>query len=468
MIRSKCVQILSLLLPLSVTAGCGSGSSAALGSQPSSASIFTVATDASLPSVVSAQLTVDSVTLANGSTNVSVLTAPAMVDFAKLNGLHDLIDLNSVPTGTYTSATLTLESTASIGYIDTTVTPPAVHTMTGTLSPTVVTVALAKPFTLNAADLVGLRMEFDIRQSLAVDGTGQLTGAVNPTFHMQLLNATDANVSIDDFRGGYVGAAGNNSFLMQGPLGRQWTVSSDNNTEFDTGDQMASFTTNSIVDVSGQLNPVTHAIDASEISLVSTDKFVMGGLLTSVRPPSGAARAADLYIRSELPAISGINPGQITTLTLNGSEVYRIANLPIPLTALLFNNMSLAAGQHVAVGGVLNTVSGVTTLIPHRVILMRQGQSGTWVPASTMITTGNNGSFQLTDNSTGGVLLPAPLTVLTTGNTMFINLSGLQGLSGTTSIPLRVVGLVLIDSNDPYTHGRSPVMVARFIEQIVP
>jgi hypothetical protein len=148
--------------------------------------------------------------------------------------------------------------------------------------------------------------------------------------------------------------------------------------------------------------------------------------------------------------------------------LYKIANLPIPLTTLLFSNTSLAAGQHVAVGGVLNTIGGVTTLLPHRVVLERQGQSGAWVPASTIIATGNNGSFQLTDNSTAGVLLPTPLTVLTTSNTTFINLSGLPALSGTAAIPLRVVGLVLIDSNDPYTHGRGPVMVARFVEQIIP
>jgi hypothetical protein len=464
---SKRVLTLLLSLGLVVIVGCGTGSSSSLGSQTQSASIFTMATDASLPSVVSCQITVNTVTLFNGKTNVSVLSAPVIEDFAKLNGLHDLIDLSSVPTGTYTSATLTLANTASIGYIDTTVTPPAIHTLTGNLSQTTVTVPLVNPFVLNAADLVGLRMEFDIAASLATAG-GQITGAVNPTFHMQLLNAADANVSIDDFRGGYVGAAGNNSFVMQGPLGRQWTVTADNNTDFDTGDQIASFTTNSIVDVSGQLDPVTHSIDATEISLVSTDKFLMGGLLTSVRPPSGAATAADLYIRSEIPAVSGINPGQITTLTLNGSEVYKIANLPIPLTALVFNNSALAAGQHVAVGGVLNTTGGVTTLIPHRIVLARQGQSGSWVPASTIITAGNNGSFQLTDNSTDGALLPNSLTVLTTSNTNFVNLSGLSALSGSATIPLRVVGLILIDSNDPYTHSRGAVMIARRVEQITP
>ncbi len=302
--RLKCVQTLLLMLPLAVVAGCSSGSSAGVTTQSQSASIFTVATDASLPSVVSCLVTVNTVTLYNGTTNVTALSAPVVEDFAKLNGLHDLLDLNTVPTGTYTSATLTLGSTATIGYIDTTVSPPAVHTMTGNLVPTTVTVNLTNPFVLNAADLVGLRMEFDIAASLATNSSGQITGAVNPTFHMQLLNATDANVSIDDFRAGYVGAAGSNSFLVQGPVGRQWTVTANNNTSLDTGDQISSFTTNSIVDVSGQLDPVTHAIDATEISLLSTDKFIKGRTTsTSVRkPPTGAATAADLHISdAELP-----------------------------------------------------------------------------------------------------------------------------------------------------------------------
>ncbi len=90
----------------------------------------------------------------------------------------------------------------------------------------------------------------------------------------------------------------------------------------------------------------------------------------------------------------------VTTVTLSGSEVYRVGWIPQFLTALLFNNSSLSAGQHVEVGGVLQTVNGVTTLVPHRIVLARQGQAGTWVPGSTKISTGNNGSFQLADNST--------------------------------------------------------------------
>jgi hypothetical protein len=305
-------------------------------------------------------------------------------------------------------------------------------------------------------------MEFDLRHSLATDGNGNVTGSVNPMFQMQLLGADDSSVSIDDFHGGVVGATNSTSFVMQGPKGRQWTVQTNANTVLDDPTiSISSFTTNTIVEVSGQLDPVTHDIDASELEVVSNDSFFLGGLFTSIRPPSGAPTQADLYVRAELPDINGIQDGQIETLNLNGSEVYKIANLNNPITTLLFNNSALAAGQSVGIGGKLATTNGVSTLTVHRVVLRRQGQEGPWVPGSTVVQSGNAGSFQFTDNWTAGLLLPSPLTVLTTNNTRFINLSGLSALAGTQAIPLRVVGFVLIDPS-----RSTPVMVARSVEQV--
>jgi len=224
---------------------------------------------------------------------------------------------------------------------------------------------------------------------------------------------------------------------------------------------VSSFTTDTIVEISGQLDPVSHDIDASEIEVVSNDEFVLGELFTSIRPPSGPATQADLYVRYELPDITGIQDGQIETLALNGSEIYKIANINNPITTLLFNNSALAAGQVVDVGGSVTTTNGVSTLTVHRVVLRRQGQAGTWVPGSTVVQSGNAGSFQLNDNWTAGVLLPSPLTVLTTNATIFVNLDGLSGLSGSQALPIRVVGFILID---PATN--QPVMVARSVEEL--
>jgi len=460
----KCVLAVMAFLTATTLVGCGSGANSSSGFTAQSASVFTVATDSpTVPSVVSFTTNVTNVTLLNASNqSVSVLTQTANVDFARLNGLHQLIDLNAVPPDTYTQATISL-SAPVISYIDTTKNPPVVTMLNGNFggnATTSVTVPLANPFTLHSADLVGLRMEMNLAKSLVTDGSGNLTGAITPAFHMQLLNATDANVSIDDFRGGVSGVTGADTFTMQGPHGRLWNVVTSQSTDFDTNEMISSFTSNTMVEVSGQLDPVTKNIDCSELAVISNDKFAISGLFTSIRPPSGAATAADVFVREEVPDISGVPLGQITTLTLNGSETYKIANLQNPLTALLFNNSALTAGQTVTVGGALNTTNGVTTLIPHRIVLNRQGQSGATVAGSVTGGSGgsNNGSFTFTDNSQAGILLPNPLTVITGNQTHFINLSGLSALNG-PSVPVRVVGFILLNAG-------TPVMVARSVEEL--
>jgi hypothetical protein len=459
---SKVTGVFFAFLSAIALSSCGSGGGGS--STPPTqdqATVYTIGTDAPLPSVVTCEVTVSGITLNNGTTNVSVLSQPADVDFAQLSGLHQLLDLTSVPTGTYTSATITISSPV-IGYIDTSVSPPTASTLNGTLSTNSVTVNFAQPVSVTSADLFGLRMEFDLRQSLATDSNGQITGAVNPVFEVALENALTDQIPIDEFMAGVIGVTGTNTFNVQGPHGRQWTVTTNSNTIYDDPSiAVSSFTTDTIVGVSGTIDPVTHNIDATEIDVVSMDKFYLDGLLTSVRPPSGGATAADLYVRDELPAINGISYGQIETLTLNGTENYHIEHLNLPLTTLLFNNSALAAGQRVGIAGTLTTNNGASQLTVKRVVLQRQGQAGTWVPGSTMIQSGNLGSFSLNDNWTAGVLLPQPLPVLTTNDTNFINLSGLSALTGASPISIRVVGFILID---PATG--LPVMISRSVEQL--
>jgi uncharacterized protein DUF4382 len=457
----KVMGVFAALFAALVLSSCGGGAGTGTPTSQDQASIYTVGTDAPLPSVISCEVNVSGITLNNGTTNVSVLSQPQIVDFAQLSGLHQLLDLTAVPTGTYTSATITIASPV-IGYINTTNNPPTISTINGTLTQSSVTVNFAQPVVVSNADLFGLRMEFDLRQSLQTDGNGQVTGVVNPTFDVALLNSTDSQVSIDDFHGGVVGVTGNNTFNMQGPHGRQWMVTTDASTVLDDpSTAIGSFTSNTIVEVSGTLDPVTHAIDASEVEVVSNDDFFMGGLFTSIRPAPGPATAADLYVRELLPAVNGVSDGQIETLALNGSEKYMIEHINLPLTTLLFNNSELAPGQRVGIGGELTTTNGTSTLTVHRVVLRRQGQAGTWVPGSTMVQNGNAGTFQLNDNWTAGVLLPSPLAVFTTNDTNFINLTGLSALQGTQPISIRVVGFILINQ----ATGQ-PVMVARSVEQL--
>jgi len=461
--KLKAMGVFLAIFAILSLVSCGGGGGASAPPAQQTGSIFTIGTDdPPVPSVVSVQVQLTSIQLSDGTTTVNLLNGPQTVDFAKLNGLRGLLDLEDVQAGSYTSAIIMVGG-VTIGYLDTTQNPPVLSTITATVSPMTVTQQLASPLVLNNQDLVGFFMDLDLRQSLGLDANGNVNGNFNPTFDVKAVSVDDADAEIDDFAAGVlsVNPAGN-QFMIQGPHGRQFTVDTTASTDFDDpSTPMANWDTDTIVSVSGTLNRVTQDITASEVEVLSTDHFYLEGLDTFVQNTNGIASQINLYAWAELPNLAGAPLGEIDPIALTGKEDYMIAYLHIPLTTLLFNPSTQLAGQRVIFGGKLNNSTNPPGLTVHRVILQRQGQRGPWVPGSTQIQSGNTGTFTFNDNYLAGVLLPEPVTVLTSDFTNFINLNGLSALSGPNPIPLRIVGYILID---PAT--QSPIMVARSVEQL--
>src|ERR1700733_12449151 len=196
--------------------GCGGGASSPAGSTTTSesGSVFVTGTDAPLPSVVSFQVDITGLTVSDGvNPPVSVLSGTQTVDFARLNGLHTLLDLNSIPAGTYSSVNVTLAN-PEIMYLNVTnpqATPPTrptVTTLNATSSPTVtltqssVPITLSSPLTVSAGDIIGLSFDFDLRHSIQVDANGNFTGVVNPTLDLKAVTPSDSDAYIDDFVAG--------------------------------------------------------------------------------------------------------------------------------------------------------------------------------------------------------------------------------------------------------------------------
>jgi hypothetical protein len=461
---SNATGVFASLLAIFALSSCGGG--AGTGTPPptqQTGGMFTIGTDSpTLPSVVSVQVQITSITLTDGTTTVNLLNGPQTVDFAKLNGLRSLLDLEDVAAGTYTSANITV-GTVTIQYLDTTQSPPLLTTIPATVAPMTVTQALKTPLVLADNDLVGFFMDLDLKQSIQTDMNGNVTGNFTPTFDVKGLSVDDADAQIDCFYAGVVSVnPAGNQFVIQGPRGRQFTVDTSSSTNFDSSEMPASYDTNTIVEVSGTLNRVTRDIVASEVEVVSTDHFFVEGLDTFVQSSNGQASAINAYARAELPDLAGYPLGQIDTIPLTGMEKYMIADLHIPLTSLLFGPSSQLAGQRVLFGGKLDTTVNPPAVTVHRVVLERQGQRGDWVVGSTNVQNRNSGTFSLNDNYLAGVLLPQPLTVMTTNFTNFINLSGLSALSGSQPIHIRVVGFILITPGA----NNTPVMVARSVEAL--
>ena len=454
--------------------GCGSSSNYTMPvSQQQAGTVFVSGGDAPLPSVISFKVVISSISVAEGtSTPVTVTTGPQTVDFAKLNGLHTLLDLNTIPAGTYDTVTVTLAN-PEIDYLNVTnpqtnpPTRPAISSLTSTTTPpatlstSMVPISLSSLLVVNSGDVIGLGFEFDIRKSLAVDVNGQITGVVNPTIHVKAITPSDADAYIDEFIAGVTTInAGGNSFTIQGPHGHAFTVNVNQQTEWEGSETINDLTSTSIVSISGTLDRTDGTFLADTVAILSQDKFFAGGLITYVDPPVNTAQDFDLYVRDVLPAGTGFTSGQISTIDLTGNEKYfiywmhnRFVNPRF--SNIFFNSALMVAGQHVSIGGPF-TNGNVTV---KRVVLRHEGHSGTLVSGSTNV---GASTFQFNSNGLAGVLFNGPVTVYVTPFTKFGGgLTSLQDLTNNPTNPLRVIGIVL---KDPISS--QPVFVARSVTEL--
>ena len=425
-------------------------------------SAFVVGTDAPLASVVSFTTTIQSIDAidANGKSQ-SLLSGTPSVDWARYNGLNTMIDLNSVPADTYTQIQVTFATSPAptIGYLQTGSGAPTIATMPATFTTTSVTQTLTNPLVVTQTGPVGIHLDFRLDKSIQVSN-GQVTGSVDPTLEITAVGPSDPGAYIDEFDAGVVNPSVTaQSFTIQGPHGRVFTVNVTGQTEWDNGESISDLTSTSIVQISGTLDRADATIDADEVAILTQDGFYAGGQVTYVQPSSGVASDFDLYVRGTLPASGdGVTDGEIAQVDLTGSEKFFIYWMHNQFTQFLFNPSTLLPGQHVSVGGTLAGASNGNALSVKRVVLRNWGFNGTVVANSV---NSGNGTFQMNINGFAGLLVPGqPVTVHVASGTKYRDgLNALGDVSSSTNI--RVVGLLI---KDPLS-GTS-VILARYIDDL--
>lgn len=433
-----------LIVAALAVAGCGGSMSTSTIQSANSGSVFVVGTDAPLASVTSFAVQINSVVLTNSSgSTTSLITGTPTIDFARYNGLQSLLDMNSVPAGTYTGVTISL-GPATIGYLNTSTVRPTIQTQTATLSTSTVNITLKNPLVVSTTgDPVGLRMDFNLAQSIQLDQSGNFTGTVNPTFDVRTVTRTDNGAHIDELIGGVVSVnTAGQSFVIQTPHGRQYTINVDANTEWDGNASLSMLNPNCIVQVSGQISPANQTLYADEVAVLTDKGFFASGQVTYVTPASGAASEFDLYVRGLEPTNTGLTLGQLATVKLTGNEKYFVYWWHNPFTQFLFNSSALVPGQALAVGGPATGAANASAVSVTRIHLRNWGFNGTVVPGSQNTT---NGTFQMTINGFAGILIPQPVTVYLGGHSDFRYGMGKFG-DIADSANVRVVGLLLKNS----------------------
>ncbi len=366
-----------LALVVLLAAGCGDKSTGPV-TDPNTptGSAFVIGTDAPVAGVVSFSAQIQSIDAIDaGGTSVPLLSGTPTVDFARYNGLQTLLDMNDVPADTYTQITVTFGS-ATIGYLQTgSGTEPTIQTEPAIFDSSSVTATLATPLVVAQTGPVGVHLDFRLDKSILVDSNGQITGHVNPTLDIRAVGPSDPGGYVDEFTAGIVSVdTTGQSFVIQGPHGRNFTVNVNGQTEWDNGDTINSLTTTSIVQISGTIDHADSTIDADEVAILSQNGFYASGQITYVQPPSGVATNFDLYVRGTLPASGdSVSDGQITQVALTGSEKYFIYWMHNRFTQFLFNSSTLLPGQHVSVGGPLS--GAATQPISVKRVVLRTGAS---------------------------------------------------------------------------------------------
>ena len=464
-IAALCLSAAPLLLAVFLLAGCGmtNNSSTTVAPGTVTGGAFVIGTDAPAASVVSFTTTIQSIDAidANG-TSVPLLSGTPSVDWARYNGLQTLLDMNDVPADTYTKIVVTFATSPSpvIGYLQTGSGAPTIQTMNATFTSNTVTQTLANPLIVAATGPVGIHLDFRLDKSIQTDSNGNVTGQVTPTFNISAVGPSDSGAYIDEFIAGVVNPSlSTQSFTIQGPHGRTFTVNVNGQTEWDNGESLSSLTATSIVQISGILDKADATIDADEVAILSQDGFYAAGQITYVQPTSGPATNMQLYVRGTLPATgSAVADGDIAQVSLSGSEKYFIYWMHNPFTQFLFNDAALLPGQHVSVGGPLTGAQNLSGLTVKRVVLRNWGYNGTVVANS--VNTGT-GSFQMNVSGFAGLLVPGqPVTVYTATATSYRN--GFTTLGDvSTGTNIRVVGLLI---KDP-TSGDS-VVLARHVDDM--
>ena len=439
---------IALVLALAMLgAGCGGSSNSSNSNPTQQGSVFVTGEDAPLASVVGFDVTINSITL-NGSNNTSaqVLSTPTTVDFARLLGLRSPLAFNSVAPGSYASATFSL-SNPVISYVQ--MTPsPTLSTINATFSPTTgtatqtaVTVNFPAAMVVGSNGLAGLRMEFDIRQSVQVDGNGNVTGVVNPTIYAAAVQSTDTNAKVTDLTGGLVSVnAANNSFVIQGPYGHQLTIYVNDNTQFNSTWNINDLAAPAFVGVQGSFQ-ADGSLMASSVEVITTSQAFISGRVLAINPTTGPVQTITMWVGETSADLVG-DIDSIQTIDVSAVTQYDVCFFGNAFTNGLFNDSTVLVGQRIFIGG--SYTSG--TFTPQMISLRFQGVYGTLQPGSVSISDGNAGSFQLQNNGLIGYSLGgAPLTVGTGNGTLFINTTGLSALQSDGAIPLVAGGLLFYD-----------------------
>ena len=481
----KAVLALAVVTALAVAImlGCSGGGSV---SPPpvnnSSGSLVVLGTDAPLCNVFSFTVTISGLTLTpqGGGTPVSALSQgqPITVDFVRLMGFNAMLNLASVPAGTYSQMTLTLSS-AQVTVMDVTQTPPVPVSINTSLQNAQVVINLDPALTVAANGTASLLVDFHLFRSVTMTQGG---ATVNPVMTVAEMShsAEDGWGRLDDLHGVVqsVSTTASGSFIgsftlqTRGGFGRVFTINVTSNTEFEgVTNGLSGLAAGDFVEIDAYVG-TSGDIVAREVEKVATEEgsgtAFFEGLVVYITPHATPNPTQFvLFVREENPDVSDSIPlRSALTVNLSDTTAFKIIRPGINEANLTFDASNLGVGQAVVVHGPFHT-GAPNTLDADGVALRPQAVRGQYSPPLLGVgSDGKTGGFDLVPCS--DLFRGQAIHVFTFADTEFYGISDLNGLNTMTAVHAK--GLLFSEPgpttvNGITVTGPSMVMEARRVHQ---
>ncbi len=427
---------------------CGSSSSTNVSTPTQTFGQFALmGTDAPICSVASFKVTITGAELTpqDGGVPYSVISSsdPVEVDFASLMGFNTLLDMSSVPEGTYSQVTFTFMPEAQLTVFEGN--PPVPTTMNATLTQTTVKATINPALVVTADTPGGLTLDFRLFQSIQTDPiTGQVTDTVDPVIHVfpAVITSADGLGVIDELDGVVetVNTSSSNtnftgSFTLQVRPTQTFQVNVTSDTKFDGVSDLAAMTqglyveVDAIVDQDG--NIVARNVVAESVTDATTAAFV-GPVLSVTTDTNGNATQLTIFVRHEHPDVSATVPLLSTlAVTVTSETGFRIAKHGTDTSFLAFDSSAVARGQEVVVHGPF--AAGTPPTATAKMIVLRpQPALGNVlaIPSPVIGSDGKTGGYYMAPCNP--LFQNQIVNVVTSSDTIFTGLTDLNGLDNTS------------------------------------
>ena len=435
---------------------CGGGAANTSNSPSSGAGAPMLVTvgDAPLSNLLSAQVTIASLSLVNSGGSFALLSKPRTVELSGLGATREPLELENVPLGNYTSLTLTV-SAAQATYVNGS---GQTVTSTATLNSPTVTVALNPALSVTTTDGLELQLDFNLAQSFDLtNNVLTFTPAINTAAAQ--VSSEDSGDKEVEVTGSVVSVSVTNNAgsitVKSGDSGAQFTFTINAATQFEGALSPAAIQPNALVEIQGAVQS-DGSLLATEISAEmegegenASQQAALGTVTAVTTDSTGAVTSFTLVPREDF---GGSDQSSTLTVSLSSSTVYNVGAFAAleGITAAQFTNAQIFAGQSVMVVG---TVSGTATIAAQEVDLAPLSASGQLAAAPQGSSPDLTFTLQLASSS--GLAVYQQLTALNVAanaNTLYGDtLSASTFASTATGTSLDVNGFLLKDASGNFT-----------------